>query len=294
MKRISHILWVIAFIFAAVFVVRNILGGITLFQDKLSAPEQAPIVLSVTPKEPALPGPLVASTSPTSRRLRPSAMVSAHDVITLTNVERTSRGLAALGENTTLDKAALYKAKDILKRQYFAHTAPGGETMSTIVTANGYEYLVVGENLALGNFASSSALVTAWMNSPGHRENILNGSYREIGVGIATGLYEKQLSIVGVQVFATPRAACPMADSTTKQKLIAQEAALTAARTALDELKNELDQLKTGDSGLYNQKVEEFNKRVVEYNGFVERQKEAVTEYNKTIAAANECIQRLQ
>ncbi len=292
MKRVSHILWVVAFIFGAVFLVQNILGKIGFFQDTLPTPQPIPEVLAITPQAPSLPGPMVSSSTP--RRLRSSSVISARDVIQFTNIERTSRGLAALGENAMLDQAALKKAKDILKRQYFAHVAPGGETMSMIVTEGGYQYLVVGENLALGNFASSSALVQAWMNSPGHRANILNGSYREIGVGIVTGLYEKQLSVVGVQVFATPRTACPVIDATVKQKLALQESALTAAHATLDTLKNELDQLRSSDPDLYNQKVEEFNQRVAEYNGFVERQKEAASEYNKTVAMVNECIKSLQ
>ena len=293
MNRLSSILWVIAFIFLGIFAVQKISTNFFLFADKVAVVEPIPQVLNVASPNSSMPGPLKAtSTRPTSSRQ--SATISARDVITFTNKERVRAGLAALGENTILDQAALYKAKDMLKRKYFAHVAPDGETMSTIATREGYAYLVVGENLALGDFSTAASLVDAWMNSPGHRANILNGSYREIGVAVAQGIYEGQLSIVSVQVFATPRSVCPIVDATIKTRLDAQEAALTAAHKTLDTLKGELESLRSTDPDLYNQKVSEFNARVADYNNFVERQKQEVAEYNKTVTATNKCIQVLQ
>lgn len=293
MNRLSRILWVIAFICLAVFTVQKISNNFFLFADKVAVAEPIPEVLNVASPNSSLPGPLKAtSTRPASSRQ--SATISARDVITLTNKERIREGLAALGENTVLDQAALYKAKDILKRKYFAHVAPDGETMSMIATREGYSYLVVGENLALGDFSTAASLVDAWMKSPGHRANILNGSYREIGVAVAQGIYEGQLSIVSVQVFATPRSVCPVVDASIKARLDMQEAALTAARKTLDTLKSELESLRSTDPDLYNQKVSEFNTRVADYNNFVERQKQEVADYNKTVTAVNQCMEGLQ
>jgi cell division septation protein DedD len=86
--------------------------------------------------------------------------------------------------NSQLDNAAQAKANDMAARNYWSHDTPDGQSPWTFFTAAGYEYQTAGENLAYG-FDTSLNTVNAWMNSPGHRANILNTTYTEVGFGIA-------------------------------------------------------------------------------------------------------------
>jgi hypothetical protein len=99
-----------------------------------------------------------------------------------TNAERTSRGLVALTINPKLNSSAAAKAADMRDRDYWAHNTPDGQEPWIFFDAAGYNYQKAGENLAYG-FGSSSATITGWMNSPSHRDNMLDASYTEVGFG---------------------------------------------------------------------------------------------------------------
>ena len=132
-----------------------------------------------------------------------SSAITEANIITLTNQSRTSYSEGQLIENVELDKAAQAKADDMLARGYFAHTTPDGRTPWSFITAAGYSYLMAGENLAV-NFTEVEDVETAWMNSPGHRANILNKDFQEIGIGISQGVYQGHTAIFVVQEFGTP------------------------------------------------------------------------------------------
>ncbi len=113
------------------------------------------------------------------------------EVIRLTNLERTSRGLAPLKRNTNLTNAARAHNQDMITNNFFSHTGSNGSSSSQRACAHGYTpygwgSCYAGENIAAG-YATPAGAITGWMNSAGHRANILNGNYREIGVGHATG-----------------------------------------------------------------------------------------------------------
>ncbi|MGB4758797.1 MAG: CAP domain-containing protein [Candidatus Saccharimonadales bacterium] len=105
-------------------------------------------------------------------------------LLTSTNQERSANGLGALALNAALNDAASAKALDMATRNYWSHNTPDGEEPWVFVNATGYQYKTAGENLAYG-FATSADTVAAWMNSPGHRANILNSTYTEVGFGTA-------------------------------------------------------------------------------------------------------------
>lgn len=110
--------------------------------------------------------------------------VSVTNIVADTNAQRNSNGLPGLTQNNLLVQAAQNKANDMATRDYWSHNTPDGRTPWTFVSSVGYSYRTVGENLAYG-FMSASDTLDGWMNSPGHRANILNTSYTEMGVGIA-------------------------------------------------------------------------------------------------------------
>lgn len=132
-----------------------------------------------------------------------ASAITQESVLELTNRSRVAASIPPLTYNTTLEKAAQLKADDMLARQYFAHNTPDGKTPWTFFDRVGYAYLSAGENLAV-HFSDVEPLQDAWMNSPGHRANILNSTFKEMGVGIARGTFEGHESVFVVEEFGNP------------------------------------------------------------------------------------------
>ena len=107
-----------------------------------------------------------------------------NQVITLVNKERTSRGLQSLKQNYQLCKIARYKSQDMVNKNYFSHTSPTYGSPFKMMEYFGIRFSAAGENIAMGQ-PSPQSVMTAWMNSPGHRSNILSPAYTQIGVGAA-------------------------------------------------------------------------------------------------------------
>jgi uncharacterized protein YkwD len=100
-----------------------------------------------------------------------------------TNEERVVGGLGSLTLNSKLNSAAQAKANDMATRDYWSHNTPDGQEPWVFISNAGYDYKTAGENLAYG-FDSSTEAVIGWMNSPGHKANIMNNGYTEVGFGI--------------------------------------------------------------------------------------------------------------
>ena len=107
------------------------------------------------------------------------------EVFDLINKQRTQNGLSPLKENSELQRVARIKAQDMVNNNYFSHTSPTYGSPFNMMKSFKISYNTAGENIA-GNSNNSSA-VTAWMNSPGHRANILNSSFNQTGIGVVTG-----------------------------------------------------------------------------------------------------------
>lgn len=122
------------------------------------------------------------------------------------NQSRQTSSIGELQVNPLLEKAAQLKAQDMAQKSYFAHTSPEGVTPWYWLGQVGYRYAAAGENLAV-NFLDSSDVHTAWMASPGHRANILNGTYTQIGIGTATGMYKGYQTTFVVEYFGKPKQA---------------------------------------------------------------------------------------
>ena len=134
-------------------------------------------------------------------------------IVDLTNDERQDDSLRTLKRNSVLDEAARRKAEDMAKYSYFAHYSPAGVSPWFWFDSAGYNFVPAGETLAV-HFTDSDDVVQAWMNSPGHRANILNGNYTEIGVGSAKGQYKGYSTVFVVQLFGTPAVSAPIAVAT--------------------------------------------------------------------------------
>ena len=110
--------------------------------------------------------------------------MSSSSLLQETNEERSGSGLATLSISDRLTQAAQAKANDMAARNYWSHNTPEGTPPWTFMTQAGYAYYTAGENLAYG-FEDSGGAVAGWMASPGHRDNILNTTFKEVGFGIA-------------------------------------------------------------------------------------------------------------
>jgi uncharacterized protein YkwD len=111
----------------------------------------------------------------------------------LLNQQRHKHGRRALDANRHLARAARKHALDMVERNYFSHTSPSGASFVDRIMRQDYvdpgEGWTLGENLAWGSYqlATPKSIVRSWMHSPGHRANILNGRFREIGIGVVQG-----------------------------------------------------------------------------------------------------------
>lgn len=132
-----------------------------------------------------------------------ASAITQSSVLELTNKARAASAVGQVSYSSILERAAQAKADDMVARQYFAHNTPDGKTPWTFFEAVGYKYLTAGENLAV-HFNDVEPLQDAWMNSPGHKANILNSSFKEMGVGIARGTFEGHDSIFVVEEFGNP------------------------------------------------------------------------------------------
>ena len=112
----------------------------------------------------------------------------------LINAERERHGRVALSQNLLLQRAAELHSLDMGKRKFFEHRNPDGVEPDARIVRQGYPPILVGENLAWGELADSAParVVALWMKSPGHRANVLETGYREIGLGLAFDAPEPQ------------------------------------------------------------------------------------------------------
>jgi uncharacterized protein YkwD len=230
-----------------------------------------------------------------------------------------------LKENALLDIAAASKAKDMLDNQYFEHISPiNGKDAGDFTAAADYDYIAIGENLAKGNYANDAVLVQAWMDSPGHRENILKPGYKEMGAAVLYGTFEGKKTWLAVQIFAIPQNSCPLVDqrlgkaidsqkeildnSAKKQEELARQIdaekqniedlksqynLLAADRASKDILKEKLAEINAAIAAV-NQKVAEYNVGVKDARAIYDQYKSQVDQYNAQVKSFNTCLTSLE
>ena len=141
-----------------------------------SAPKPAATTAPTSAPKPA------ATTAPTNTSGNYTAFQKS--IVQLVNKERAAVGLNALTENADLDKVATLKSQDMVNLNYFDHTSPTYGSPFDMITQFGIPYSYAGENIAYGQ-TSPEDVMNGWMNSPGHKANILNSNFTQIGVGVA-------------------------------------------------------------------------------------------------------------
>ncbi len=156
-----------------------------------------------------------------------TSLVLSSVLVDYTNQNRDTQSYSHLVISPVLEKAAQMKARDMAEKGYFAHNSPDGKTPWYWFRQAGYDFAYAGENLAV-NFNESAEVSNAWMNSPGHRANILNEKFTEIGIATAQGYYQGKPTTFVVQLFGRPT------------KTLAQTATIVSSKTNTAPIKEDV------------------------------------------------------
>lgn len=220
--------------------------------------------------------------------------LSVVNIIDATNAERVKAGLPPLKTNAKLAQSAKAKTDDMVNNHYFEHTSPSGKTVADLGQAAGYDYVVMGENLAVGDFSNANDLLTAWMNSPGHRANILNTSYQEIGAYAEQGTYQGRTVWFAVQHFGTARGVCPAISTALKSSITSSNASIRSQEAAITVLRTQIEDPSHPQGQAYSNMISQFNVLVAKYNADLTASQEKISAYNKQIVAFNKCLAQYQ
>jgi uncharacterized protein YkwD len=279
------------------------------------------------PPRPRTPAPSEAASGPTTGP-RPSPgkqAITAEHLVILTNNIRGRNGLSTLEENGLLNLVAQERLMDMLQKQYFGHVSPSGEQASDVAQRVGYRYKFIAENLAYGNFLNDEKVLDGWMQSPGHRKNILAEEPQHIGIAVARGRLKGADAWVAVQIFGLPSlpvtAAAPRTGRNRDASCVPPSAALAGdiekekARLAeltnlLIRLSEELKEEKARIGGFSDEParsaddrngrstfIAAHNRKIGKYNEILGQQRAQqsvvnamVDEYNRGVKTYNDCL----
>lgn len=234
-------------------------------------------------------------------------------IITHTNNARTQNGLPPLTENPLLDSIAEVRVRDMLEKQYLAHVSPTGQQAADIAQNIGYHYKVIAENIGSGDFYSNQKVVDGWMQSPGHRNNILSTEVQDIGAAVLKGNMKGMETYVSVQIFGLQSLpvmpnACVAPSDVILREIEAKKAEIESLRGQLEWLKSEVDteneSIETDKRYAYDdEKIAMLNERIRSFNEKVRSMKRIeqeakaketavvsmINNYNRTLQTYNEC-----
>ncbi len=234
------------------------------------------------------PGPFVLVGKATPKKAN---ILTVAGVIADTNAARAQNGnLPPLTENATLDDIATLRIDDMFAQQYFAHVGPQGESAVTVASSVGYSYLALGENLALGVYAGDAGVVNAWMGSSGHRANILDIHYTQIGVAVREGVLQGQSTWIAVQVFGRPSSDCPAPDANLQTSIQLSENQIATMASELASDRAAIDAMDPQSGPDYNEQVEDYNNLAAQYNNLAAETKNAIVDYDSQVDAFNTCL----
>lgn len=145
----------------------------------------------------------VYNTATTGSVLGSTNDVTMNALVSATNDQRSKHDLAPLRLDSKLSQAAYLKAQDMLQRQYWAHNAPDGTTPWQWMSQVEYKYDYAGENLAK-NFSTADGIMTAWLGSPKHRDNVLSQNYKDVGFAVVSGTLDNQPTTIIVAMYGAP------------------------------------------------------------------------------------------
>lgn len=267
--------------------------GLTLWKKVLTKEIllKEPISFKIPSKEILAPEPLTFLIEKETE-----SVLSNEEIIKFTNYYREENDIAELNTNQLLMEAAEAKLNDMFQKQYFAHISPEGDDAGIILKEIGYDYLVVGENLARGYFKDSKDLVDGWMKSPDHRENILNPKFREIGVAQREGKFQGKEQYLAVQIFASPLSLCPLPDESSLSQIQEKEEELEELTKKAEILRGEIEKESQeefeseAEFQVVQDKIKTYNALVRRINKLSKELETLILNYNSQVNSFNTCI----
>lgn len=269
---------------------------------RLHIPSHVPIPGNVvTPSNVVNPGPL-------------QEVLNRESIIDLTNKARGLNGLPALSENQLLNAIAETRARDMFEKQYFAHVSPSGDQASDVAQRIGYQYKIIAENIASGRFLTNQKVIDGWMQSPGHRKNLLSSEVKELGAAIIKGSMSGQETWISVQIFglqspSVSQETCVAPSQGLLNEIQGKKAEISELNDSLKRIKQELDseyasietdrRLLSGRSQeqydlsirikAYNEKINWQNQRVADIKAKALVLQSMINEYNEMLQTFNSC-----
>jgi uncharacterized protein YkwD len=235
-------------------------------------------------------------------------------IITLTNNARALNGLPPLRANLLLNTIAESRAKDMLEKQYFAHVSPTGQQASDIAQSVGYQYKIIAENIGSGDFYTNKKIVDGWMQSPGHKRNILSPEVEEIGAAALKGRMNGMETYISVQIFGlqsppVSQRTCVAPSKSLLNDIELKKAEINSLNDQLQRMKQELnaekesietDRRYTYDNpqkihslnvkiSAYNEKSRWYNRLVADTQGKAAVLESMVNTYNRMLQTYNDC-----
>lgn len=255
----------------------------------------APVYTTEVPGQVAssVPGLVVESSPVSNPENEPISDSSGSQILNYTNEERIAMSLKPLADNSVLDTIADLRVDDMFTNQYFEHNSPDGQSVTDLAKKVGYGYLLIGENLAQGNFDGDEEIVSAWMASPGHKANILNEKYKELGVAVKEGIFDGGNTTIAVQIFSLPLVTCPKPSQNTKLLIDNSSVSIKQMQGEALVMYNNLDAMKNNpdiNQSYYSQKIQEYNYFAKKVNDAVAALKNIIDIYNVEVAEYNSCI----
>lgn len=241
-------------------------------------------------------------------------ILSREVVVNLTNRERTQNGLTNLSENQLLHAIAEERTRDMVEKNYFAHISPTGEQASDLAQRIGYRYKIIAENIASGTFLTNQKIVDGWMQSPGHRKNILSPEVKEIGVSVMKRRTNGIETTMAVQIFGLQSAAvsaksCTLPSQRLSNEIELKKAELRGLNDRFADLKAELESERTSIElekrlggndprknhemnvmiKTYNEKSRWYNESLAEIKAKQTVLNAMIEEYNRTLQTYKDC-----
>jgi hypothetical protein len=243
--------------------------------------------------DPSLPGPLKVSYGLLDKNGASSISLDRDAVVLSTNNQRRKEtGLEDLIVNSKLNLSANKKLEDMFANNYFEHLSPEGIGVSDLGKIFEYDYILIGENLAMGNFNNEDALLEAWMSSEGHKANILNTKYKEIGVAVGKGLYKGKEVWMAVQHFGVPKEVCTSVSEYLHGLINIKQQEISKTESDLIYRKANIDSGIISNNGkTRSEQIGEYNEIINNYNEMVLDLKQKINDYNIQADKFNTCVQ---
>ena len=218
--------------------------------------------------------------------------LTSDNIIWYTNYYRDQHHLPPLTLSPQLRDSAYHKSLDMFRYQYFDHYRPNnGLGFDNFIDNQKYDFIKIGENLAMGDFTTSKEIVDAWMQSTPHRRNILDTTYTEIGVSVDYGVMNGHRSVIITQHFGKPKTTCPTVDQAIKGTIQSANNQLADIKKSIQDRRQTIDSTDP-DTSTYESLISDYNSLVATYNSIADQVAKMVDNYNQEATAFDACISR--